>query len=217
MESNSQQRALTALLTTFAVILAWSAINPHDYFTWILETWPALAALLVLAATYSSFQFTTFVYGMIWAHAVVLLIGGHYTYAEVPAFNWLRDHLHLARNDFDRVGHFMQGFVPALIAREFFLRRRIVRRGWVPFLVVCVCLSISALYELLEWRTAVAFGSASDAFLGTQGDPWDTQEDMATALVGAIIAVTLVAPLHNRQIARMQPGALSQAAAGPVG
>ncbi|HZQ90758.1 MAG TPA: DUF2238 domain-containing protein [Terriglobales bacterium] len=216
MSSNRQSRALAALLITFGIVLAWSAIRPHDYFTWILETWPALAALLVLAATYSSFQFTTFVYGMIWAHAVVLLVGGHYTYAEVPAFNWLRDHWQLARNDFDRVGHFMQGFVPALIAREFFLRRRVVKRRWAPFLVVCVCLAISALYELLEWRAAVAFGSASDAFLGTQGDPWDTQEDMATALVGAILAVTLAAPLHNRQIARMDPDALARSATGPV-
>jgi putative membrane protein len=203
-EPPSQRRALTALLLAFAVAFAWSAIRPHDYFTWFLEVWPAVAGIAILAATYSRFRFTTLVYGFIWAHAVVLLIGGHYTYAEVPLFNWIRDHWHLARNDYDRVGHFMQGFVPALIARELFLRRRIVKRGWVPYVVLSVCLAISALYELLEWRTAVAFGSGADAFLGTQGDPWDTQEDMATALVGATCALLFMSRWQDRQIAKIE-------------
>src|SRR6266404_9274748 len=201
----SQRRALIALLASLAVIFAWSAIQPHDYFTWFLEVWPAIAGVAILAAMYPRFRFTTLVYGFIWAHAVILLVGGHYTYAEVPLFNWIRDHWHLARNDYDRVGHFAQGFVPALIAREFMIRKRIVRRGWAPFVVLSICLAISALYELLEWRVAVAVGSASDAFLGTQGDPWDTQEDMATALVGASCALIFLSRWHDRQIQRLDP------------
>ena len=134
-----------------------------------------------------------------------MFVGGHYTYAEVPLFNWVRDHFHLARNDYDRVGHFAQGFVPALVAREVLLRRKIVlRRGWLFFIVLSICLAVSAAYELLEWRVAVASGSAADAFLGTQGDPWDTQEDMATAAIGAITALLLFSRWHDRLIGRME-------------
>src|SRR5581483_2822155 len=151
------------------------------------------------------FQFTTFVYVLIFLHACILFVGGHYTYAEVPLFNWIRDHFHLVRNDYDRLGHFAQGFVPALIAREVLLRRRIVfRRGWLFYIVLSICLAISAAYELLEWRVAVATGSAADAFLGTQGDPWDTQEDMATAIVGAVTALLLFSHWHDRFIDRME-------------
>lgn len=200
-----QKPALIFLLCVFAVVLAWSAVRPHDYFTWILEIFPALIGLAVLAITYPRFQFTTLVYSLITVHCCILFVGGHYTYAEVPLGNWARDFFHLARNDYDRLGHFAQGFVPALIAREVLMRKRIVlRRGWVFFLVVSICLAISASYELLEWRVAVASGSAADAFLGTQGDPWDTQEDMATALVGAIVALVLVSRLHDRVIARFE-------------
>jgi len=195
---------LTWLLVSLFAIGVWSAIRPHDYFTWFLEVWPAAVAVVILAATYGRFRFTTFVYGMIWAHAVILLVGGHYTYAEVPLFNWIRDSFHLARNDYDRVGHFAQGFVPALIAREFFLRRKIVKRTWLPFVVISVCLAISATYELLEWRVSVMSGSSADAFLGTQGDPWDTQEDMATALAGAASAIVLFSRIHDRFIQRIE-------------
>ena len=203
-EIRSQRRAILALLISFAALLVWSAIRPHDYFTWFLEIWPALVGIAVLAATYRRFRFTTFVYGLLWAHAVILLVGGHYTYALLPMGDWMRAFFHLARNDYDRIGHFAQGFVPALVLREVFIRRQLVKRGWVPYVVISCCLAVSALYELLEWRMAVMFGSGADAFLGTQGDPWDTQEDMATALVAACIAVLAFAPLHDRMIARIE-------------
>jgi putative membrane protein len=200
-----RKHALLLLLGLFAVVLGWSAVHPHDYFTWVLEVFPALLALLALALTYSRFQFTTLVYLLIFLHACILFIGGHYTYAEVPLFNWIRDHYHLARNDFDRVGHFAQGFVPALVGREILLRRKIVlRRGWLFFIVLNICLAISAAYELLEWRVALATGSAANAFLGTQGDPWDTQEDMATAVVGALSALLLFSRWHDRLIGKME-------------
>ncbi|HET7872072.1 MAG TPA: DUF2238 domain-containing protein [Terriglobales bacterium] len=200
--AQSQRWPLICLLGTFAAVLAWSAVRPHDYFTWGLEVFPAIIALAVLAATYSRFQFTTFVYLLVTVHACILFLGGHYTYAEVPLGNWVRDSFHLARNHYDRLGHFAQGFVPALVAREVLLRRKIVlRRGWLFFIVVSICLAISAAYELLEWRVAVATGSAADAFLGTQGDPWDTQEDMATALVGALAALLGFSRWHDRMIA----------------
>ncbi len=218
-EVRAQRRALAALLVTLAAVFVWSAIHPHDYFTWVLEVWPAAAGVVVLAATYPRFRFTTLVYGMIWAHAVVLLVGGHYTYAEVPPFDWMRAHFHLARNDYDRVGYFAQGFVPALVAREVLIRRDVVRgRGWLSFVVVCICLAISAAYELLEWRVAVASGSAADAFLGTQGDPWDTQEDMAMALVGAVSALLLVGRAHDRQIERIAGRSIDHSLrGGPLG
>jgi putative membrane protein len=202
---SKQKPALLILLSGFTLVLGWSAIHPHDYFTWVLEVFPALLALLALAITYSRFQFTTFVYLLIFAHACILFVGGHYTYAEVPLFNWIRDHYHLARNDFDRVGHFAQGFVPAMVARELLLRRKIVlRRGWLFFIVLSICLAISAAYELLEWRVAIATGSAANAFLGTQGDPWDTQEDMATAVLGALSALLLFSRWHDRLIGKVE-------------
>jgi putative membrane protein len=200
-----QKPALFVVLGGFTVVLAWSAIHPHDYFTWALEVFPAFLGLAALAITFRRFQFTTLVYSLIMVHAWILFVGGHYTYAEVPLFNWIRDHFHLARNDFDRVGHFAQGFVPALIAREILLRKKIVlRRGWLFYIVLSICLAISAAYELLEWRVAVASGSAADAFLGTQGDPWDTQEDMATAIVGALTALIFFSRWHDRLIGKME-------------
>lgn len=210
-----QRKPLLILLGIFSAVLAWSGIGPHDYFTWWLEIFPALIALLVLALTYPRYQFTTFVYALITVHACILFVGGHYTYADVPLFNWIRDHFHLARNDYDRVGHFAQGFVPALVAREVLLRRKIVlKRNWLFFIVVSMCLAVSAAYELLEWRVAVASGSAADAFLGTQGDPWDTQEDMATALVGAICALLFCSRMHDRLIAKFERESSALAKAG---
>jgi putative membrane protein len=196
---------LAVLLCGFTIVLAWSAVHPHDYFTWTLEIFPAILALAALAITYRKFQFTTLVYALITLHACILFVGGHYTYAEVPLFNWIRDHYHLARNDYDRVGHFAQGFVPALVAREVLLRQKIVlRRGWLFFIVLSICMAVSAAYELLEWRVAVAKGSAADAFLGTQGDPWDTQEDMATAAIGAVTALLFFSRWHDRLISRIE-------------
>jgi putative membrane protein len=211
-EVSTQRRALAWLLASLFAIFVWSGVRPHDYFTWVLEIWPAAVGVLLLAASYQRFRFTTFVYGLIWAHAVILLVGGHYTYAEVPLFNWIRDRFHLARNDYDRIGHFAQGFVPAFIAREYFLRKNIVKRRWIPFVVISVCLAISALYELLEWRVSVMSGSSADAFLGTQGDVWDTQEDMATALAGATCAIAFFSRLHDRFIERTDPGSRSRGA-----
>ncbi|MGZ4866767.1 MAG: DUF2238 domain-containing protein [Candidatus Angelobacter sp.] len=210
-----QRSVLIVLLAGFTAVLLWSAIHPHDYFTWTLEVFPAMIALAALAVTYPRFQFTNFVYCLITLHACILFVGGHYTYAEVPLFNWVRDHFHLARNDYDRVGHFAQGFIPALVAREVLLRRKIVlQRGWLFFIVLSICLAISAAYELLEWRVAVATGSAADAFLGTQGDPWDTQEDMATAAIGALTALLFFSRWHDRLIGPMEENKAASQAAG---
>lgn len=210
-----QKPVLAALLCGFTIALAWSAIHPHDYFTWVLEIFPAILALAALAITYPRFQFTSLVYLLITLHACILFVGGHYTYADVPLFNWVRDHFHLARNDYDRVGHFAQGFVPALVAREVLLRQKIVlKRGWLFYIVLSICLAVSAAYELLEWRVAVATGSAADAFLGTQGDPWDTQEDMATAVIGALTALLLFSRWHDRLINRMETKKAASQAAG---
>jgi putative membrane protein len=151
------------------------------------------------------FPLTTLAYTLICVHAAILMVGGHYTYAEVPLGFWMRDLFHLVRNDYDRIGHFAQGFVPAIVAREVLLRKRVVSgRGWLHTVIVAICLSVSALYELLEWLVAVAGGAAFDAFLGTQGDPWDTQEDMATALAGAMVAPLLLGRWHDRQIEQTQ-------------
>jgi putative membrane protein len=192
------------LLALFALVFIWSAVRPHDYFTWSLEVFPAVIGLVLLIATARTFPLTPLLYTLLFLHATILAVGGHYTYAEVPLGNWLRDALGLARNHYDRLGHFAQGFVPAIVAREILVRRKVVRgRGWLYFIVVAICLAISAAYELLEWRVSIGTGSKGDAFLGTQGDVWDTQEDMATALVGALMAPLLLGALHDRQVARL--------------
>jgi putative membrane protein len=172
--------------------------------TWWLESFPALIALPVLGITYKRFQFTRLVYVLIALHACILLVGAHYTYERVPLFNWIRDHFHLHRNDYDKLGHLAQGFVPAIIAREILIRRRVVATGWwLVFLVMCVCMAISACYELLEWGVALLEGSGADAFLATQGDPFDTQSDMFCALIGAAAALLMLTRTHDRQIARL--------------
>ncbi len=189
------------LLAIFFLVFAWSGVRPHDYFTWLLEVAPALLGLAVLAFTYNSLRLTNLLYVLILAHAIVLMIGGHYTYAEVPLFNWLRDNFHLDRNYYDRVGHFMQGFVPALIAREVLIRKSVLKTGpWMYFLVVCVCLAISVFYEFIEWWVAVGTGTAAEAFLGTQGDPWDTQWDMFMAFIGANAALLALSRLHDTKL-----------------
>jgi putative membrane protein len=191
-----------ALVIAVVATLVWSAIAPHDWLTWILEVFPALAGLAVLLATWRRFRFTNLAYVLIALHMIILIVGGHYTYALVPLGEWARDTFHLGRNHYDRLGHFAQGFVPAIIASELFIRWNIVAHSrWRAFLVVCVCLAISACYELFECAVAVLSGEASDAFLGTQGDPWDTQTDMALALAGAIVALALLGRWHDRQLA----------------
>lgn len=183
----------------------WSAIKPHDYFTWLLEVFPAIVALPILFFTYKKFPLTNLLYVLILLHAVILMVGGHYTYAEVPLFNWLRDTFHLDRNYYDRVGHVAQGFVPAIIAREILLRKQVVKQGaWLFFMVCCISLSISAFYEFLEWWVALASGSDAVAFLATQGDVWDTQWDMFLALIGAILAQILLAKLHDKQLRQLE-------------
>ena len=189
------------LLAACAVVFAWSGIQPKDRLTWLLEVSPALVAATILALAYPRWRFTPLVLVLIAIHAAILMVGGRYTYAEVPAFSWLRDEFGLARNYYDRIGHFAQGFVPAMVAREILLRRGVLRPGrWLFFLVACVCLAISACYEFLEWWVAVASGEAAEAFLGTQGDVWDTQWDMFLALVGALTAQLLLARVHDRQL-----------------
>jgi putative membrane protein len=192
-------------LACFSLILAWSAWKPHDYLTWWLEVAPALVALVVLAATRARFPLTTLAYVLILAHAVILMVGGHYTYAEVPVGDWVRDYVGGSRNNYDKLGHFAQGFVPAIVAREILVRLNVVvRRGWLAFVVVAVCLAISAVYELLEWWVALLSRDAADSFLGAQGYVWDTQSDMFLALIGAVMALMLFSRIHDRQLGRME-------------
>lgn len=194
-----------------AVLLAWSVWRPLDSWTWFMEVAPIFIAAPILFATRKRFPLTPLVAILIAVHASILIVGAHYTYAEVPAGYWVRDALHLARNPYDRLGHFAQGFVPALIAREILLRTSpLVRGGWLFFLVTCVCLAISAVYEFVEWWAALANGEAASAFLGTQGDVWDTQWDMFTALVGALCAQVLLARLHDSQLERLEHGSTAQ-------
>lgn len=192
-----------ALLAAFGTVFAWSLVRPHDYFTWLLEVFPAIIGIIVVLATRRSFPLTPLLLTLLTLHAIILMVGGHYTYAEVPLGFWVRDALGMARNDYDRLGHFAQGFVPAILAREILIRRNVVRGrgGWLFSIVVAFCLAFSALYELLEWSVSMLTGAQGDAFLGTQGDVWDTQKDMATALVGAVIAQLTLAAWHDRQLA----------------
>ncbi len=185
----------------FGSILLWSAWQPKDRFTWWLEVTPALIVAIVLGVTRRRLHLTPLLYGLILVHCAVLFVGGKYTYAEMPAFDWLRDILHQSRNNFDKVGHFMQGLVPALASRELLLRLGVLTKPkWAAFLSVSIALAISALYELVEWGAAVATGDAADAFLGTQGYVWDTQSDMGMALVGAIAAMLVFSRWQDRQI-----------------
>jgi putative membrane protein len=193
------------LIFLFFAGLIVSAIHPHDYFTWILEVFPAMIGFLVLVFTFKRFQFTYLTYVMILAHCYILFIGGHYTYAMVPAFNWVRDVFHQSRNNYDKLGHFFQGFVPAMITREIFIRLNIIqKKTWMPFLIVCVCTFISVLYEFLEWFVSITSGSTGDSFLGTQGDIWDTQSDILSAMIGATCMVIFLSKVLDREIKKMQ-------------
>jgi putative membrane protein len=198
---SSDSKTLAALVLVVGSVFVWSAINPHERFTWFLEVLPVIVGVPILMATRRRFPLTTLVYVLIAIHAVILMVGGHYTYAEVPLFNWIRDAFGLARNHYDRVGHLAQGFIPAMIAREILLRQTPLRPGgWLFTIVTCVCLAISAVYELIEWAVAAATGDSATAFLGTQGDVWDTQKDMLCAWIGAMAAQLLLARWHDKQL-----------------
>ncbi len=193
-----------ALWSAVGIALLWSGWHPRDRFTWFMEVFPIFLGSTVLILLYDKFRFSRLICWFLALHAMVLLIGGHYTYAEVPLFNWIRDHWHLARNHYDRLGHFMQGFVPALVAREVLIRRGVLQRGpWLRFLIICICLAISAAYELLEWQTAAWNGSMADDFLGAQGDPWDAQKDMTMALIGAVCGLLFAHKAHDRSMRRL--------------
>jgi putative membrane protein len=194
--------AIAAWISTFAGVGIWSAIEPKDGPTWWLESIPALLAVAVLTATWRRFPLTSLLYWLVLCHSIVLFVGAHYTYAEVPAFDWLARIFDHGRNNYDKVGHFAQGFVPAIAAREILLRTSPLRPGrWLAFLVVCVVLAVSAVYELLEWLVAVVSKEAADAFLGTQGYVWDTQSDMFWALTGAVTSLALLTRWHDAALA----------------
>jgi putative membrane protein len=203
-EPSDVRRPPWALLGGVVAALVASGIGPYDRVTWVLEVAPVLLALPLLAGTWRRFPLTTLAYVLIALRALVLIVGGHWTYARVPLGDWLRDTLHLARNPYDRIGHLMQGFAPAILAREVLLRTSPLRRGaWLSVIVVSICLAISAVYELVEWAAALLSEEASAAFLGTQGDPWDTQWDMFLCGIGAVAALLLLSRLHDRQLARL--------------
>lgn len=189
------------LLLLVLVVLAWSGTLPNDRLTWAMEVAPVVIALPIVLATWRRFRLTNLIYGLIAFHAVVLMIGGKYTYAEMPLFNWLRDAFHLTRNHYDRFGHLIQGFVPALVLRELLLRTTSLKKsGWLFTIIVFFVLGVSAVYELIEWQAAVMLGGNADAFLAIQGDPWDTHKDMALAGIGAILSQLLLARVHDREL-----------------
>jgi putative membrane protein len=198
------------LLISYGALLLWSVIHPHDYFTWFLEVLPALAGLAIMLATYRRFPLSNLFYALAWVHAIILTIGAHYTYAEVPLFNWLRDILGTQRNSYDGIGHFAQGFMPAIYTREILLRKTPLKSGgWLFVIIVSICLAVSAVYELIEWGVAEATDTAADAFLGAQGDPWDTQKDMALCWIGSIVSLLTLSRVHDRSLQKL--GAINRA------
>lgn len=193
------------LLIFLLIILIWSVINPKDLFTWILEVLPVFIGLSVLIYLYPKYKFTNMVYTLIFIHSVILIVGGHYTYADMPVFNLIRDTFGLSRNYYDRLGHFAQGFIPAVIAREVLIRNKIImKRSYLSFIVICICLAISASYELIEFAVAKIMGTSADAFLGTQGDVWDTQWDMLMALIGSIVSLVLLSNYHDKKLMKFR-------------
>jgi len=193
------------LIILFISGLTISAINPHDYFTWILEVFPAIIGFLILIFTFKRFTFTYLTYVLILIHCYILFVGGHYTYAEVPLFDWIKEIFHQPRNNYDKVGHFAQGFVPAMIIRELFVRLQVVKKSsWLSFLTVCVCVAISVFYELLEWFVAIVSGQSAESFLGTQGYVWDTQSDMLYAAIGAVCMIIFISKIQDKQITNIK-------------
>lgn len=194
-------RLVVSLLAAVLVLLGWSAYRPNDTLVWALEVAPAVVAIILLAATWKRFPFTNLAYILIAIHAAILIVGGHYTYAEVPLGNWARDTFDLSRNHYDRLGHLAQGFIPAIVAREVLLRCTPLKPGgWLFYLVVSVCVAISGVYEIIEWLVAEIDSSGSTDFLATQGDVWDTQKDIALCLIGSIASLLLLARVHCRQL-----------------
>lgn len=204
MGSEARSGWLPALGLLVLAALVVSGIAPHDRATWLMEVTPIVIAAPFMLATYRRFPLTSLLYVLIAAHALVLILGGAYTYARVPLGYWMQDLLGLERNPYDKLGHFMQGFVPALVAREILLRNGFLRsKGMANFLSACVAMAFSAFYELVEWWAALALGQGADEFLGTQGDPWDTQSDMFFAMIGAIVALVALSRAHDRQMAQV--------------
>jgi putative membrane protein len=198
--------ALLAASAALIALLVLSGLHPHDRATWWMEVAPVLIALPLLWATHRRYPLTTLLYVLIFLHCCVLMLGGAYSYARVPLGFWMQDLMHLGRNPYDKIGHFMQGFVPVIVAREILLRGHYLKRGkMLAFIVICIVMAISASYELIEWAAALAMGQGADEFLGTQGDPWDTQSDMFMALVGSVAALLLLSRLHDRQLATAHP------------
>ena len=189
-------------LGIFFAVLVWSGMDPKDQFTWFLEVVPALIGFILIVLSYKRFPLTPLLYSLILIHMIILMVGGHYTYAEVPLFDTIKDLLGQSRNNFDKVGHFMQGFEPAILARELLLRKEVVQgtRVWLNYIVLSIVLAFSAFYELIEWWVALATGDDAEAFLGTQGYVWDTQSDMMFALIGGIAALLFLSRLHDRQL-----------------
>ena len=202
MENLKRNNVIKILwVAIYLAVLIWSGIQPKDQVTWFLEVAPAVIGAILLLMTYNSFRLTPMLYFFILLHCIVLMVGGHYTYAEVPLFDWIKDTFEMERNNYDKLGHFMQGFVPALLAREILIRKNVVNGAiWLNVMVLSVCLAFSAFYELIEWWVALATGGDAEAFLGTQGYVWDTQSDMMFALIGAIVCLLLLSKRHNYQI-----------------
>ena len=199
MKSNRKFHLI--LLAILLSILIWSVINPKDLFTWFLEVLPVLIGVMVLIYIYPKYKFSNFVYVLITIEAIILIVGGHYTYAEMPVFNWVRDTFGLSRNYYDRLGHFAQGFIPAIISREVLIRNEVIsKKKYLFFIVICICLAISASYELIEFGVAKFTGNSAEAFLGTQGDIWDTQWDMLMALIGSITSLSLLSTYHDKKL-----------------
>ncbi|AWG22054.1 hypothetical protein FFWV33_11275 [Flavobacterium faecale] len=194
-------KTIYLMITVFFVFLLWSISNPKEGFTCFLEIIPAIIGALVLALTFKKFRFTNFTYFLILIHCIILFIGGHYTYAEVPFFDFIKETFHQSRNNYDKVGHFAQGLVPALITRELFIRKKVISNpSFFNFIIVSICLAISAAYEWIEWGVSLVTGEGGDAFLGTQGDIWDTQSDMLFATIGAISGLLLFSKIQNKQL-----------------
>jgi putative membrane protein len=188
----------------FFTILIWSGLNPKDQYTWFLEVFPAIIGFTIILFSYKTFKFTTLTYTLILLHCIILMVGGHYTYAQVPLFDTIKELLNQDRNNYDKVGHFFQGFVPAIITREILIRKNIIpSANWRNFFIVCFCLALSSFYEIMEWVIALFSKESAEAFLGTQGYVWDTQSDMGLALVGSIVALILLSKYHDKQLAKL--------------
>lgn len=193
------------LISVFTVTFLASVINPKEGFTCFLEVIPAIIGFIILAFTFKKFRFTNFTYTLILIHCIILFVGGHYTYAEVPLFDYIKEVFHQSRNNYDKVGHFAQGLVPAMIIRELFIRKNVINnKSFFNFIIVSICLAISATYEFIEWFVSLATGDGGDAFLGTQGYVWDTQSDMLFATIGAIVGLILFSKIQDKQIQKIQ-------------